>query len=124
MRHHTHVPRVAAFFEQLDGGNLLIVDNKRFRADYFPFTEPSAEFAFTCFECHGKGCRLCSGTGWIEFGGCGMVHPNIIREVGLDPERYTGWAFGFGVDRVAMRRFGVGDIRMWVENDMRFLAGV
>jgi phenylalanyl-tRNA synthetase alpha chain len=95
----------------------------RFRADYFPFTEPSAEFAFTCFECHGAGCRLCS-SGWIEFGGCGMVHPNILRGVGLDPQRYTGWAFGFGVDRVAMFRYGIGNIRMVVETDMRFLTAV
>lgn len=109
-----------AFFKQLYGPNTLM----RFRADFFPFTEPSAEFAFTCFECHGKGCRLCSSSGWIEMGGSGMVHPNIIREVGLDPERYTGWAFGFGVDRVAMMRYGVGDIRLWTENDMRFLTGV
>ena len=95
----------------------------RFRADYFPFTEPSAEFAFTCFECHGKGCRLCT-SGWIEFGGCGMVHPNILRGVGLDPQRYTGWAFGFGLDRVAMFRYGIGNIRQVVETDMRFLTRV
>ncbi|HEY3415937.1 MAG TPA: phenylalanine--tRNA ligase subunit alpha [Armatimonadota bacterium] len=107
-------------FKELFGYNT----NMRFRADFFPFTEPSAEFAITCFECHGSGCRLCSNTGWLEFGGSGMVHPNILRHVGLDPERYTGWAFGFGVDRVAMRRYGVGDIRLWVENDMRFLTGV
>lgn len=108
------------FFKEMFGQST----HMRFRADFFPFTEPSAEFAITCFECHGRGCRLCSGSGWIELGGSGMVHPNIIREVGLDPERYTGWAFGFGVDRVAMRRYGVGDIRLWVENDMRFLTGV
>ncbi|MHB9025973.1 MAG: phenylalanine--tRNA ligase subunit alpha [Armatimonadota bacterium] len=107
-------------FKELFGYNT----HMRFRADFFPFTEPSAEFAITCFECHGSGCRLCSNTGWLEFGGSGMVHPNILRHVGLDPERYTGWAFGFGVDRVAMRRYGVGDIRLWVENDMRFLTGV
>ena len=81
-----------AIFKELFGRNTRM----RFRADFFPFTEPSAEFAFSCFECHGAGCRLCSGTGYIEFGGSGMVHPNILREVGLDPERYTGWAFGFG----------------------------
>jgi phenylalanyl-tRNA synthetase alpha chain len=109
-----------AFFKELFGPQTRM----RFRADFFPFTEPSADFSFTCFECHGSGCRLCSGTGWVEFGGCGMVHPNILRHVGLDPERYTGWAFGFGVDRVAMRRYGVGDIRLWMENDMRFLTGV
>jgi len=109
-----------AFFKEMFGQQTQM----RFRADFFPFTEPSADFSFTCFECHGSGCRLCSGTGWVEFGGCGMVHPNILRHVGLNPEVYTGWAFGFGVDRVAMRRYGVGDIRLWVENDMRFLTGV
>ncbi|MHB9131862.1 MAG: phenylalanine--tRNA ligase subunit alpha [Armatimonadota bacterium] len=107
-------------FKEMFGKNTRM----RFRADYFPFTEPSAEFAFSCFECHGVGCRLCSNSGWIEFGGSGMVHPNIIREVGLDPERYTGWAFGFGADRVAMYRYGIGTIRMMVETDMRFLTGV
>ena len=95
----------------------------RFRADYFPFTEPSAEFAFTCFQCHGAGCRLCT-SGWIEFGGCGMVHPNILRHVGLDPQRYTGWAFGFGLDRVAMFRYGIGNIRMLMDTDMRLLMNV
>jgi len=109
-----------AFFKEMFGPSTQM----RFRADFFPFTEPSADFSFTCFECHGHGCRLCSESGWVEFGGCGMVHPNILRHVGLDPERYTGWAFGFGVDRVGMRRYGVGDIRLWVENDMRFLTGV
>ena len=109
-----------AFFKEMFGKQTSM----RFRADYFPFTEPSAEFAITCFECHGAGCRLCSNTGWIELGGSGMIHPNILRNIGIDPEVYTGWAFGFGVDRVAMRRYGVGDIRLWVENDMRFLAGV
>lgn len=95
----------------------------RFRADFFPFTEPSAEFAFTCFQCHGAGCRLCT-SGWIEFGGCGMVHPNILRHVGLDPQRYTGWAFGFGLDRVAMFRYGIGNIRTLMETDMRLLTSV
>ncbi len=108
------------FFREMFGTSTSM----RFRADFFPFTEPSADFSITCFECHGHGCRLCSNIGWLEIGGSGMVHPNILREVGLDPERYTGWAFGFGVDRVAMRRYGVGDIRLWVENDMRFLTGV
>lgn len=111
---------LAVFFKEMFGKSTEM----RFRADFFPFTEPSADFSFTCFECHGAGCRLCSNSGWIEIGGSGMVHPNILRHVGLDPERYTGWAFGFGVDRVAMRRYGVGDIRLWVENDMRFLTGV
>ena len=96
----------------------------RFRADYFPFTEPSAEFSFTCFNCSGSGCKMCSNTGFIEFGGSGMVHPNILRGVNIDPEKYSGFAFGFGLDRVAMFRYGVPDIRMWMENDIRFLAGV
>jgi len=96
----------------------------RFRADYFPFTEPSAEFSFTCFNCAGNGCKICSNTGFIEFGGSGMVHPNILRGVGIDPEKYSGFAFGFGLDRVAMFRYGVPDIRMWMENDIRFLSGV
>jgi phenylalanyl-tRNA synthetase alpha chain len=109
-----------AFFKELFGAGTQM----RFRADFFPFTEPSADFSFTCFQCHGSGCRLCSNTGWIEFGGSGMVHPNILRGVGLDPERYTGWAFGFGVDRVAMFRYGIPTIRLLVENDMRFLTGV
>jgi len=109
-----------AIFKELFGRDTKM----RFRADFFPFTEPSAEFAFSCFECHGQGCRLCSGTGFIEFGGSGMVHPNILRGVGLDPERYTGWAFGFGADRVAMFRYGINTIRLLVENDMRFLTGV
>jgi len=109
-----------AFFKEMFGPGTSM----RFRADFFPFTEPSADISFTCFECRGHGCRLCSNSGWLEIGGSGMVHPNILREVGLDPEQYTGWAFGFGVDRVAMRRYGVGDIRLWVENDMRFLTGV
>jgi len=109
-----------ACFKELFGSQTQM----RFRADFFPFTEPSADFSFTCFQCHGSGCRLCSNSGWIEFGGSGMVHPNIIREVGLDPEKYTGWAFGFGVDRVAMFRYGIPYIRLLVENDMRFLTGV
>jgi len=96
----------------------------RFRADYFPFTEPSAEFSFTCFNCQGSGCKMCSNTGFIEFGGSGMVHPNILRGVDIDPEVYSGFAFGFGLDRVAMFRYGVPDIRMWMENDIRFLLGV
>jgi phenylalanyl-tRNA synthetase alpha chain len=108
------------FFKEMFGRDTQM----RFRADFFPFTEPSADFSITCFECHGAGCRLCSNSGWLEIGGSGMVHPNILRHVGLDPRRYTGWAFGFGVDRVAMRRYGVGDIRLLVENDMRFLSGV
>lgn len=109
-----------AFFKTLFGPTTEM----RFRADFFPFTEPSADFSFTCFVCHGHGCRMCSNSGWIEFGGSGMVHPNILRNAGLDPEKYTGWAFGFGVDRIAMFRYGIGAIRMMVETDMRYLASV
>ena len=111
---------LTVFFKEMFGPETEM----RFRADYFPFTEPSAEFAITCHVCHGDGCRLCSNSGWIELGGSGMVHPNILRSVGLDPQRYTGWAFGCGIDRVAMLRYGIGNIRQVVETDMRFLIGV
>jgi phenylalanyl-tRNA synthetase alpha chain len=93
----------------------------RFRPDFFPFTEPSAEFAFTCVFCRGDGCRICSGSGWLEIGGCGMVDPNVLEGVGYDSERYTGWAFGFGIERVAMLRHGIDDIRLFFSGDMRFL---
>ena len=109
-----------AFFKAMFGESTQM----RFRADFFPFTEPSAEFAISCFECHGDGCRLCSNTGWLELGGSGMVHPNILRSVGLDPQRYTGWAFGCGVDRLAMFKYGIGNIRQMMETDMRLLTGV
>ncbi len=88
---------------------------------YFPFTEPSAELEVACGLCGGKGCPSC-GSGWIEIGGCGMVHPNVFRAVGYDPEKYAGFAFGIGVDRVAMRRYGIADIRLLFENDIRFLS--
>jgi phenylalanyl-tRNA synthetase alpha chain len=93
----------------------------RFRPSYFPFTEPSAEVDIECVFCSGKGCRVCKGTGWLEVAGCGMVHPNVLRNVGIDPERYTGYAFGMGVERLAMLRYNVNDIRMYFENDLRFL---
>ena len=93
----------------------------RFRPDFFPFTEPSAEFAFTCVFCKGAGCRICSGSGWLEIGGCGMVDPNVLAGVGYDSERYTGWAFGFGIERMAMLRYGIDDIRLFFSGDMRFL---
>jgi len=93
----------------------------RLRPSYFPFTEPSAEYDVTCPICAGEGCRTCSGSGWIELGGCGMVDPNVFEAVGVDPERYTGFAFGFGIDRLAMIRTGLSDIRALVENDLRFL---
>ena len=93
----------------------------RFRPSYFPFTEPSAEVDIECVFCGGKGCRVCKNTGWLEIAGCGMVHPNVLRNVDIDPERYTGYAFGMGIERLAMLRYGVNDIRLYFENDLRFL---
>jgi phenylalanyl-tRNA synthetase alpha chain len=93
----------------------------RFRPSYFPFTEPSAEVDIECVFCSGKGCRVCKGTGWLEIAGCGMVHPNVLRNVGIDPGRYTGYAFGMGFERLAMLRYNVNDIRLYFENDLRFL---
>jgi len=93
----------------------------RLRPSYFPFTEPSAEVDISCVECGGKGCRLCKQTGWIEVLGCGMVHPNVLASCGVDPDRYTGYAFGMGIDRLAMLRYGVNDLRLFFENDLRFL---
>ncbi len=92
----------------------------RFRASFFPFTEPSAEFDIQCFLCAGKGCNVC-GSGWLEIGGSGMVHPQVLANGGYDPERYSGFAFGFGVQRIAMLKYGINDIRNFWENDLRFL---
>jgi phenylalanyl-tRNA synthetase alpha chain len=104
-----------AFFEQ----DALAV---RFRPSYFPFTEPSAEVDIQCVKCAGEGCRICSGTGWLEVMGCGMVHPRVLEMSGVDTERYQGFAFGMGVERLAMLRYGIGDLRLNFENDLRFLA--
>jgi phenylalanyl-tRNA synthetase alpha chain len=93
----------------------------RLRPSYFPFTEPSAEVDMSCVFCGGKGCRTCKQTGWMEIAGCGMVHPNVLRAGGIDAEKYTGYAFGFGIDRLAMLRYGVTDLRLFFENDLRFL---
>lgn len=93
----------------------------RFRPSYFPFTEPSAEVDIGCQNCAGKGCRICKNTGWVEILGCGMVHPNVFQCVGIDSERYTGWAFGAGIDRLTMLRYGMTDLRALFENDLRFL---
>jgi phenylalanyl-tRNA synthetase alpha chain len=93
----------------------------RLRPSYFPFTEPSAEVDMSCVFCEGKGCRTCKQTGWLEISGCGMVHPNVLAASGVDPERYTGYAFGAGIDRLAMLRYGVNDLRLFFENDVRFL---
>lgn len=103
-----------AFFED-DGIKM------RFRASFFPFTEPSAETDITCVHCHGTGCRVCKNTGWLEVMGCGMVHPNVLKHVGIDSEQYTGFAFGMGVERLAMLRYQINDLRVLFENDVRFL---
>jgi phenylalanyl-tRNA synthetase alpha chain len=103
-----------AFFERED----LAV---RFRPSYFPFTEPSAEVDIQCVMCAGEGCRVCSQNGWLEVLGCGMVHPNVFEQVGIDNEHYTGFAFGMGVERLAMLRYGVNDLRLFFENDLAFL---
>lgn len=93
----------------------------RFRPSYFPFTEPSAEVDIQCVNCGGDGCRVCSQTGWIEIMGCGMVHPTVFRHSNIDPEKYSGFAFGMGVERLAMLRYGVNDLRLFFDNDLRFL---
>ena len=93
----------------------------RFRPHHFPFTEPSAEADVSCFVCGGKGCRVCKGEGWIELLGCGEVHPNVLNNCGTDPEVYSGFAFGFGVERIAMAKYGIEDMRLLFENDVRFL---
>jgi len=94
----------------------------RLRPSYFPFTEPSAEVDMACLFCAGTGCRTCKHTGWLEISGCGMVHPHVLKASGVDPERYTGYAFGAGIDRLAMLRYGVNDLRLFFENDLRFLT--
>jgi phenylalanyl-tRNA synthetase alpha chain len=106
-----------SFAKQLFGNEV----KTKFRPHFFPFTEPSAEMDVSCFKCAGKGCRVCKGSGWIEILGCGMVHPNVLAVGGVDTERYTGFAFGMGVERIAMLKYGVDDIRLFFENDMRFI---
>ncbi|MDP9006995.1 MAG: phenylalanine--tRNA ligase subunit alpha [Actinomycetota bacterium] len=106
-----------AFTEAYFGAGI----RSRLRPSYFPFTEPSAEFDITCVFCKGDGCRSCGRTGWLELGGCGMVHPNVFRAVGYDPEEWTGFAFGFGIDRMTAQRHGIDDLRELVTNDVRFL---
>jgi phenylalanyl-tRNA synthetase alpha chain len=107
---HTFVER---FFERPLG--------MRLRPSYFPFTEPSAECDIECVFCSGKGCRVCKQTGWLEILGCGMIHPNVLRAAGIEPERWQGYAFGMGIDRLAMLRYGVDDLRLFFENDLQFL---
>ena len=93
----------------------------KFRPHHFPFTEPSAEVDVSCFKCGGEGCRFCKGTGWIEILGCGMVHPNVLKMCGIDPEEYTGFAFGAGLERIALLKYEIDDMRLLYENDIRFL---
>ncbi|MEE9350867.1 MAG: phenylalanine--tRNA ligase subunit alpha [Thiotrichaceae bacterium] len=93
----------------------------RFRNSFFPFTEPSAETDIQCVQCKGDGCKVCSHTGWLEVMGCGMVHPNVLEMANIDSEKYTGFAFGFGVERLAMLRYGIDDLRIFFDNDLRFL---
>jgi phenylalanyl-tRNA synthetase alpha chain len=94
----------------------------RLRPSYFPFTEPSAEVDISCVLCAGQGCRVCKQTGWLEIAGCGMVHPNVFAACGIDAEKFSGYAFGMGVERLAMLKYGVPDLRLFYENDLRFLA--
>lgn len=108
---------VLAFYRGLFGSSV----KTRFRPHFFPFTEPSAEVDMSCIFCDGKGCRMCKGSGWLEMGGSGMVDPNVLTGVGIDPEAYSGWAFGLGVERIAILKYGVDDIRLFYENDLRFL---
>lgn len=109
---------VAEFLRRMFGPDT----KTRFRPSYFPFTEPSAEFDFSCFKCGGSGCRICKNSGWIELGGSGMVHPNVLRAAGVDPEFYSGFAFGLGIDRMCSLMYGLDDIRLLFENDVRFLS--
>ena len=105
------------FAKKLFGENTEI----RLRPHHFPFTEPSVEVDLTCWSCGGKGCRVCKGEGWIEVLGAGMVHPEVLENCGIDSEEYSGFAFGIGVERTAMGRYGIDDIRLLYENDVRFL---
>lgn len=105
------------FVKRLYGKDTVV----RFRPHHFPFTEPSAELDVQCFNCHGEGCRLCKGEGWIEILGCGMVHPDVLRNGGIDPDEYSGFALGYGLERVCMRKYGIDDLRLFFENDVRFL---
>jgi phenylalanyl-tRNA synthetase alpha chain len=109
---------ITAFAHKMFGSDIKV----RFRPSFFPFTEPSAEYDFLCVFCHGKGCRVCKNTGWVEISGAGMVDPNVFGYVNYDMEKYTGYAFGMGIDRIAMLKYGINDIRMFFDNDMRFLS--
>ena len=108
---------LAEFAREMFGENTKV----KFRPHHFPFTEPSAEVDVTCFKCGGKGCRMCKGSGWIEILGCGMVHPNVLRMSGIDPDEYSGFAFGVGLERIALLKYEIDDMRLMYENDVRFL---
>ena len=108
---------VDSFAKQMFGSEV----RTKFRPHHFPFTEPSAEVDVQCFNCHGEGCRLCKNEGWIEILGCGMVHPQVLRNCNIDPEEYSGFAFGLGLERITMRRYNIDDLRLFYENDVRFL---
>jgi phenylalanyl-tRNA synthetase alpha chain len=105
------------FVKELFGKDVRV----RFRPSYFPFTEPSAEMDVSCFICGGSGCRVCKQSGWVEILGCGMVHPRVLENCSIDPEKYTGYAFGMGIERITMLVFGINDLRLFSENDLRFL---
>jgi phenylalanyl-tRNA synthetase alpha chain len=109
---------IASFAHKMFGADIEV----RFRPSFFPFTEPSAEYDIMCASCRGKGCRVCKNTGWLEISGAGMVDPNVFKAVGYDPEKYTGYAFGMGIDRIAMIKYQIDDIRLFFENDQRFLS--
>jgi phenylalanyl-tRNA synthetase alpha chain len=108
---------LVAFAHQFYGSDVKF----KFRPTFFPFTEPSADMYISCFLCKGKGCRMCKFVGWLECLGSGMVHPHVLRNVGYDAEKYTGFAFGMGIERIACLRYGVDDLRLFYENDVRFL---
>jgi len=109
---------ISCFARRMFGEDVRV----RFRPDFFPFTEPSADYSFSCVFCKGEGCRVCKHTGWIEISGAGMVDPEVFRMVGYDSERWAGYAFGMGVERIAMLKYGIDDIRLFFENDLRFLS--
>ncbi|MDO9541646.1 MAG: phenylalanine--tRNA ligase subunit alpha, partial [Kiritimatiellia bacterium] len=108
---------IAYFAQRMMGPDVKV----RFRPHFFPFTEPSVEYDFSCHLCKGRGCRICKQSGWIEISGAGMVNPKVFQKVGYDPETTTGYAFGMGVERIAMIKFGIPDIRLLYDNDIRFL---
>jgi phenylalanyl-tRNA synthetase alpha chain len=109
---------IYSFARQMFGSDVKL----RFRPSFFPFTEPSAEVDITCYLCGGKGCRVCKHAGWLEIMGCGMVHPNVLRNCNIDPDVYSGYAWGMGIERTTLLRYKIDDIRLLFENDVRMLA--